>query len=456
MTRVAERGPTPPWRYAIGMFGTSIPINMALGSALLLYVEILGVPAATVAAVMAVYAVIDAIDNPILGHLSDRTRSRWGRRRPWLIVGAPLMVLCFIAVFTVPPGLTGVGLVVWFAVFMILTEAFDSMLNANYGALMPELFPQERRRSTANAMRQGFQLVALIISLALTPRLTTEILGTRESTEGFTRTALVYGVLALVVILYMAIGIRENPSYAPAERPSLVASFLAIVRNRRFWTIGMASACYLASMGLVLTGSQLYVQHSLGREPADTFYIMGVVIVFATMMLAFWNAVVRRFGAPPVWRWGFVMLGLGFVALFLARSLGAAIAAGMVLGVGYSALLATNDLIIARVLDEDARRSGQHREAMFLAGFGFFGRLSGVVQAAALWSIALFFGYESGDQPGADPGSAWRFYMTVVPFALCVLGAVVARWIHIPPNSPPNDSDPDDPSRRSTAPVPPR
>src|SRR5690606_38617421 len=128
--------------------------------------------------------------NPLLGYLSDRTRTRFGRRRPWLLLGAPLLAASMIALFSPPSGLEGISLVLWFALFAILSELFDSMLNANYGALLPELFPSERRRGQANVLRQAFQLVAMIISLALTPVLTTSLLGTEETTEGFTLTAI--------------------------------------------------------------------------------------------------------------------------------------------------------------------------------------------------------------------------------------------------------------------------
>jgi GPH family glycoside/pentoside/hexuronide:cation symporter len=82
----AERLPaarTPPWRYAIGMLGTSIPINLIKGSMLYFYVDLLGMNAKVYAAVYTVYGIIDAIDNPVFGYLSDRTRTRWGRRRPY-------------------------------------------------------------------------------------------------------------------------------------------------------------------------------------------------------------------------------------------------------------------------------------------------------------------------------------------------------------------------------------
>lgn len=423
---------TPPWRYAVGMFGTSIPINLIKGSMILFYVDILGLDVRAYAAVMVVYAVIDAVDNPVLGHLSDRTRSRWGRRRPWLVVGAPLLAASMIGFFSAPESLDGLALVVWFAVFAILSEAFDSMLNANYGALLPELFPAERSRAVANSLRQGCQLLALVVSLAVTPVLTTEVLGTEETTEGFRTTAVLYGVVAATVIVYMALGARENPRYATRQRSRFLPTVLTILRTPQFWTIGIASACYGGAMALVLAGVQLYVRYSLGLPVANALYLQGIVIVVTAAGLVVWTRVVRSRGAAFTWRASFVVLATGFVPLYLAHDLVTALLAGVVIAAGWSGMLASNDLVIARVLDEDARRHGEHREGLFLSAFGVFSRLNGVVTGMSLAMLGTLFGYYSGDDPGTQPDQAFRVYVSAFPFLLCAAGAVLARLIHVP------------------------
>ncbi|MET8002166.1 MFS transporter [Nonomuraea glycinis] len=448
---VSAQGRTPAWRYAIGMLGTSIPINMIKGSMILFYVDILGLDVRAYGAVMVVYAVIDAIDNPLLGHLSDRTRSRFGRRRPWLLVGAPMLVACMIAFFSAPTSLQGMGLLLWFAVFAILCEAFDSMLNANYGALLPELYPRERDRAVANGLRQGFQLVALVISLAATPLLTTSVFGTEDSTQGFQITAIIYGAVALVVIVFMALGARENPRYSTRERPPLLRSVWSIVRDRMFWTVGLTGACYGMAMAFVLSGIQLYVRYSLGLPVGNALYLQGIVILVSAGGLVGWTRVVARRGALWTWRLAFAVLAVSFAALFFATDLGTAIAAGVLVGAGWSGMLATNDLIVARVLDADAARNGEHREGLFLSAFGFFGRLNGIVTGLALTSLGVFFGYNSGDDPGTDPGLAFRVYLCVYPFVLTAIGAVAARFISVPLETP-TDPPPPDPVAGSTDP----
>ncbi|NUS09271.1 MAG: MFS transporter [Nonomuraea sp.] len=423
------------------MFGTSIPINMIKGSMILFYVDILGLDVRAYGVVMVIYAVIDAVDNPLLGHLSDRTRSRLGRRRPWLLVGAPMLAACMIAFFSAPDSLRGAGLLIWFAVFAILCEAFDSMLNANYGALLPELYPRERDRAVANGLRQGFQLVALVISLAVTPLLTTQVFGTENSTQGFRTTAIIYGAVALAVIVFMALGTRENPRYATRERPLLLPSIWSIVRNPMFWTVGLTGACYGTAMALVLAGIQLYVRYSLGLPVGHALYLQGIVILVSAGGLAVWTRVVARRGALWTWRLAFAVLAAGFAALFFAADLVTAIAAGILLGAGWSGMLATNDLIVARVLDADAARNGEHREGLFLSAFGFFTRLNGIATGLALTSLGVFFGYNSGADPGPDPGLAFRMYLCVYPFVLTAIGAVAARLVSVPLETPPEAAE---------------
>jgi len=163
------------FNYAIGMFGTSIPINMLKTYAAIFYVDRLGLTTIQLATILFVYTFIDALDNPVYGFLSDRTRTRWGRRRPWLVIGTPLLVLGFIAFYSTPDFLAGNSLFAYAMLFYILTGTLDSVINANYGALFPELFRTDASRASTNALRQAFQLVAMIISIAMTPIVTSAI-----------------------------------------------------------------------------------------------------------------------------------------------------------------------------------------------------------------------------------------------------------------------------------------
>jgi len=422
----------PTWRYSIGMFGLAIPINTIRVSTLLFYVDILGLDVRAYGTVMAVYAVLDAVDNPILGHLSDRTRTRWGRRRPWLVIGAVVLTAGLVGFFSAPDTLDGVALVAWFAFFAILCEAADSMYAANYNALLPELFPEEHQRAGANSLRQAFQLLAFAIALAATPVLTTSVFGSEDSPEGFRATAILYAVIALAALLFMALNVREDPTRATEDHAGFLTGAGVILRNPHFWLVGIATACYLVPLAFVLAGIQLYVKYSLGLPVAYSLWLIGSSIVIAAAGLPVWTALVRRRGAPFAWRIAFVFLAAGFVPFYFATSLATAMAGLAVVAVGWSGLLATNDLIQARVLDDDVRRHGQHREGLFLSAFGFFSRITGATAGIGLGSLGFLFGYYSGDDPGPDPGMAFRVAVSVYPFVVAVLGVILSMVIRVP------------------------
>ena len=173
------------FNYAIGMFGTSIPINILKTYAAIFYVDTLGLTTPQFALILFIYTFIDVLDNPVYGFLSDRTRTKWGRRRPWLVIGTPLLVLGLIAFYSPPGFLTDNALLVYAMSFYIFTGTLDSVINANYGALFPELFTDDTSRAKTNALRQAFQLVAMIISIALTP-IVTNALGYTAQQLSFT------------------------------------------------------------------------------------------------------------------------------------------------------------------------------------------------------------------------------------------------------------------------------
>lgn len=414
------------------MLGLAIPINTIRISTLLFYVDILGLDVRAYGAVMVVYAAIDAIDNPILGHLSDRTRSRWGRRRPWLVVGSVILTAGLVGFFWAPTTLDGVGLVVWFAFFALLCEAADSMYAANYHALLPELFPEEHERAGANSLRQVFQLAAFAIALAATPVLTTSVFGTEDSPDGFRITAVLYAVVAFAVLLFMALSVREDPHHAPEEQAGLRTSAGVILRNPLFWLVGIATACYLVPLAFILAGVQLYVKYTLGLPVAYSLWLVGSSIVIAAALLPVWTRLIRMRGAPFAWRLAFAFLAGGFIPFFLADSLLTAIAGLGVVAIGWSGLLASNDLIQARVVDDDIRRHGQRREGLFLSAFGFFSRLTGATAGLGLGSLGLLFGYYSGADPGPNPGLAFRVAVSVYPFVVAVIGLILSLLIRVP------------------------
>jgi GPH family glycoside/pentoside/hexuronide:cation symporter len=412
---------TSSFNYAIGMFGTSIPINMLKTFAFTFYVLNRGVTTTQWATMMLIYTFIDALDNPVYGFLSDRTRSRWGRRRPWLTIGTPLLILCFVAFYNLPAFLAGNAVFAYCMLFYILTGTLDSVINANYAALFPELFPSDDLRAKTNAMRQAFQLVAMIISIALTPIVTDAL--------GYGLTALLYGLLGGAVILYMTFTCRERDPEPEEAKPGLWKAVRDLVTNGKFWIAGLANAFYSAAMSLVLASVPFYVTYALGLSSGQSTFLLAAVLVIAIGCVAIWAMLVRRFTLMPVWRAALAVLAVTFVPLYFAGSLVTAVICSALVGFGFAGVITTMDLIGAKIMDEDTEKHHLRREGIIANALGFMNRLNGLFTSAAYFLVFRLYGFESGDHPGPQPDSAARFLMTIVPPVLMVISFAFSWFI---------------------------
>ena len=415
MEKTTQVKKTNPLRYAIGMFGTSIPINMFKTYALVFYVQKLSlITASQFAIITAAYTFLDAIDNPIYGFLSDRTRTPFGRRRPWLVIGTPLLVLCFVMFFN-PPAALAPGSVFWYVLIMyMLTGTLDSLISSNYGSLFPELFKTEEERAKTNAIRQVFQLVAMVISIALTPMVADKL--------GYNKTALVYGVLAIVVILFMTFGTHEDLSLQDKPKPPLFGSIKAVIINPKFWKYGFTNAAFAAAISLVQTGVPLYILYFLKREDGiSTTIMLGVSILSAIIFIPVWFKIIKKTTVMPAWRSAFAILAVGLIPLFFTSNFVAAVCMTVILGFGMGGVQASMDVVAARIIDEDSRKYGLQREGIYSSLLGVLNKVSGLFVSAGYLIAGKFFGYQNGDNPGPMPDLASRFLVVIFPAILMLL-----------------------------------
>jgi len=130
---------------------------------------------------------------------------------------------------------------------------------------------------------------------------------------------------------------------------------------------------------------------------------------------------VRRYALIPVWRAALAALAVAFIPLFFANSLITALVASALVGFGFAGAITTNDLIGAKIMDEDTRKYNLRREGIISNALGFMNRLNGLFTGAAFFLVAKLFSFESGLNPGPQPDNAARFLLTVFPPILMVI-----------------------------------
>ena len=426
MSNTSTLKKTSPFRYGIGMFGTSMPINMFKSFAAIFYVDMLGLDMKKYSLVLFIYTFVDAIDNPVYGFLSDRTRTKWGRRRPWLIIGAQLLVLCFILFYNIPSFVESEKgmLFIYMLLMYILTGTLDSLVNANYGALFPELFQSDSERAKTNGIRQICQLFAMAISIALTPMITEKI--------GYRKTSLIYGILAVAVMMYSFIGCKESTNYEELEKPRLLDSIIALIKNPHFWIFGLAGAFYSAAFALISQALPFYVKYNLGLGGSSTTIMLGIVLGVAVIGIVIWSRISKKVAVMKIWRTGFIIMAIGFIPLYFAKTLPVAVVIAGIMGFGIAACLTTMDCIGAKIVDDDYQRNGIKREGIINSLMGVMNRLNGLYTSLAFYIASSCFGFVNGDEPGDNPALASKILLCVFPFAAMVVASIITFFLKLP------------------------
>ncbi len=422
LSNAREVRPTNAVIYALGMFGITIPGQMYSTYATFFYNDKLHLPLYMISVGMIFFTIWDAFNDPLMGYLSDRTRTRIGRRRPWLLAAAPLFCLFYILFFAPPGGLeAGIPLAIYFTVFLMLLETMGTVTGTNYHSLFPELFKTGKSRTFANSLRQALQLVGMIIGVSLTPMLAEKF--------GYTATAAFLSILGMSLLVVSTFGSHEDPNYRATETPGLRESMKAVIGNRNFWTVSFANFFYQATAGLLLAAIPYYVKYALGLKDSSATFLTAAVFVTAIPAMILWAKLINKSGALKMWRIALAFLGLSVVPMFFAASLTSAMIFGAFVGIGVAGVTANIDLINAKIIDEDAAASGLRREGIYTSAISFVIRFSGFARSLIFLLITLIFGFVDSTNTGSNPGMAARFMFSVFPILLMAISYSISRFV---------------------------
>ena len=412
-----------PWTFALGEMGLGLVGNLVGTYALFFYTDRMGLPVALTALAATINAVWDGVDDPLFGYLSDRNRVRRGRRF-WLFFSFPLYVIATTLIWTPPSGLEQNALFAYYLTFLLLFETAATISWVNYRSLFPSHFPEEHQRTNASAIRKALGAVAMIVSISLAPLI--------YGRFGFAAMGAVFSVGAAILLGLFLWRIRENRNAAdsPAqETPNIFAAFAHAFRNRAFVIYVLVYGFIIFAQLVLVSGIPFYTKYSLGMDEGATSILLAAILVVGIPGVLLWTWLQRRIGSKASWLASSLMMAAGLVPFGLAGNFTVVILGGVLVGLGLAGFNVISEVIIADIIDNDAKKDGVRREGIFYSIPSILARLSGVFAAQSLALLTPLFGYVNGGNPGPDPASAFRFFMTVLPIAMLLLAAVLT-WFY--------------------------
>lgn len=420
----AALAPLPRWRtvlFGSGNFSVNLIAQTFATLAVFYYVDTRGANPALISLAMGIHGVFNAVLNPLLGHLSDRTRSRWGRRLPWIMFGVVPLAAAFTMIW-IPLVSTPAGLFWYFLAAVLVYDTLFVVVVLNYASVFPEMFVTASERATGASWRQMFAIVGMILGVALGPVL--------YGAVGWAGMGITLGVATVIGFVLAVAGTAERQP-APGESISFRTAIGETFRNRAFVVYVCTSFLLQLCVALLQGGIPFFAKYALGNADGTVVSVLlATVFIAAIPMVYAWGAVIRRTGPKRALLAMLLVLAAGFAVLLFARRLEVAIAASVILGVAVAGMLVLLDIVLAQVIDIDAERTGLRREGMYMGVNGFIVRWSVTLQAIAMGTVLSVSGYHAGH--AAQPGSVdidIRLLVAGLPIAILVLAfAIFTRY----------------------------
>jgi glycoside/pentoside/hexuronide:cation symporter, GPH family len=359
------------------------------------YSDVVLVPLGYLAIAIAVARALDALSDPLIGWLSDRTHTRWGRRRPYIALGAPLAALAFWGLFSPPESLSKDTAAIWFVAMYILYSIFHTVFALPHYALGPELTLDYHERSRLFSVREGFSILGTI-SAAVAPGIMVSGFGLSQRTA-FSRLGEVFAVLLVVLFGVLLLRVRERADFVSRESNPFVPGVRRALRNRPFrillatYVVGSITG---AIPGTLMPFFNAYVIRP-DNEARWLAIFLAAYFVSGFVCLPFWVVMARRFGKRPAWLASFAMGITGGAAMFflgqgdeiplliLIAWAGSSFGAGLFLGPAMQ----------ADVIDYDELYTGKRREAQYSAFWSMLPKFVAIPSAAIPIAVLGSIGY---------------------------------------------------------------
>lgn len=415
--------------YGAGDLGPAIvaAVNGFFLNAFLL--DVAGLRPAAVGTIFLIAKIWDAVNDPLIGTISDRTRTRWGRRRPWLLFAAIPFGLAFYLHWVVPP-LDETGKFFYYLVIAILFDTALTAINLPYAALTPELTHDYDERTSLSSYRLSFSILGGVLAAffhtVIVGFFTDPITGNRIS-------ALVWAVCITIPNFITFAFTREVHFLEDRPKgPGFFAGLRLVFRNRAFIYVTLIYLLSWLSIQFVQNNLLLYVKYWIGAE--EQFGILILTIQFSSFLfLLFWARLSQRIGKQQVYY-------LGMTAWIVVSLLIFWIQPGQIAPLYFLAVLAAAGVSIGYlvpwsmlpdVVELDELETGQRREGIYYGFFVFLQKLGISLGIAISNYILELAGYinqiPGGPLPEQPPAAlfALRLFVSLVP-AIILLSSFLA------------------------------
>jgi len=418
--------------WGIAALGTSL-ISGTYGALLpIFYQDYLGLNASWIAIASVIYAIWNAINDPLFGYITDSTRFKSGRRIPYMRFTAPFLAFTFVLVWLAPAGVGDTTLFAWMLAAMLLYDTCYTMIGLVYSALLPEVTESDAERNSLQISASLFGLLGMILGFVI-PDLFRPKAGISPSFLPLQVSMVIVAVLSATFIIITTLKVKERPEFTKVDRPIALGAALRFTFTSRSFLVLVAQNFMSILMQSLLLGMIFYL--------ADYVLKMNTMIILACVFLPLIvgvpvTALLRqRLGVVGAQQLLLAIAGVGLLSITFVN--GPLILVCLVMaGFGLSGPQTLTNVLFGQVADEDELRSGVRREGAF---FGVNALITKPAQSLALALIPFILEGAAFVTREANQGLPYlnqpdsaifgiKVLLGLIPGVALLLGALLLFW----------------------------
>lgn len=413
--------------YGSGDLGFSLTTTIIGAYFLFFLTDVVGIAPAVAGIAILVGRTWDYLNDPLIGHISDRTRSRWGRRRPFLLFGALPFALAFMLMWYRPPFESQVALAAYYSVAYVLFDAAATFVYMPYFALTPELTENYDERTSLTSYRMFFSIFGSLLAFTV-PMM---IIGTftPQSAAKVMTMAVIFGVASALPLWLVFFNTRENAVFIAQEKPKMLDSLKAALKNRPFVFSAVIYLLTWVCMDILQTTLLFFVKYALGLE-AQSDLLMALIFVTAIIALPFWEYTSRKINKRIAYA-----IGIGFWAVvqIVLITVGPSVSQPVIFflcvmaGIGVSAAHVLPWSIIPDAIEWDEYRTGERHEGVFYSLITLMQKIASSI-AIPLVGVMLQLTHYQANALQQPPSAVLGIRMLVgpIPAILLSIGIIFA------------------------------
>ncbi len=419
--------------FSLGEIGDGVAYQTFSFLIFTFYFTVVRLPVLWISGGFIIWSFWNAVNDPLIGILSDKTHTRWGRRFPWMMGATIPLAIVMVLLFLPPMSSDTVN----FAYFLFILFLFDTVytaFNLNYNAMWSEMFLSTKDRSEVGQMRGIFVIIALVFAFLL-PTILIEDLTNQFGYDYTQSQYILVGILAAIIIvlsysIVLKWGAKERKEFIKdsATAPSYMEALRYTFKNKAFRFFAIAALATWICNGILPTVIPLFATYALNIAEEDSILI-GVLLLVGFLVgaisIPFWTKIRQTRGARTTGMLVFISWAIGLLIFMWSFDLVSGLVTMALVGIGLGGSIYFYDQIIAEIIDDDELRYGTRRAGGYYGAISFVIRLSGVVNFFIIGIV--FSGTEwSKFTPNPSVDVIWglRFLIGIFPALVLILGLI--------------------------------